>query len=104
MFISGPDGIGLMDNYFTSGSDYQLSGNFIWCSSNYTPFGSSVFWSVDEPSFTDNFGNEESCTSVHMRTGLIKKNTFRDVECAGSMKFICEVYFLVEQKTRFSFF
>lgn len=80
----------LKDEYFTSGARGDGNG-FLWCSANSTSFGENIFWNLGEPSFISESGVKEDCASILLTSGAPNKNVFSDVECSGSMKYICEV-------------
>lgn len=75
----------------TSGSDYKISDNFVWCSANSTPMGSHLFWKSGEPNAVSETGAEESCVTLTIESGVMKKNVISDVICSESFKYICEV-------------
>ncbi|CAB3370251.1 Hypothetical predicted protein [Cloeon dipterum] len=89
--INSIDGAGLPGEYFTSGSDYQISNKFVWCTSNFTSLGTNIYWSTGEPSFTSFQGAEEDCVSIQLNTGQPKRITLKDVECTARKYVICEV-------------
>jgi hypothetical protein len=92
----GHEGVNLTGEYFTSGSDYQIANNFVWCSENYSAFASfDAPWGSGEPSSVNVLGREEDCLTVNLAKGVTKKNYFSDVDCAESYKFICEVRVLI---------
>jgi hypothetical protein len=92
----GHEGVNLTGEYFTSGSDYQLANNFVWCAENNSAFSSiDIPWGAGEPSVVNDLGIEEDCVTVTLATGVTKKNYFSDVNCADSYRFICEVRFLI---------
>lgn len=92
-YMIGFDGLNLGGEYLTSGSDFQLSNQFLWCSGNgtATKFGPNVFWASEEPSLTSLTGAKEDCVSIKLSKGLLRKNELRDVCCSESLKYICEV-------------
>lgn len=92
----GHEGVNLTGEYFTSGSDYQIANNFVWCSENNSAFASlDIPWGPGEPSTVNVLGTEEDCVTVNLATGVTKKNYFSDVDCAASYRFICEVRVLI---------
>jgi hypothetical protein len=82
----------LTGEYYTSGSDYPIANNFVWCSENNSAFASlTIPWGSGEPSLVNVFGKEEDCVTIQLASGVTEKNYFSDVNCADSYRFICEV-------------
>lgn len=91
-WISGHEAVNLTDEYHTSGSDYQIANNFVWCSENSSAFAPDIPWGSGEPSVVNVLGFQEDCVSLQLAPGLAKKNYFSDINCADSYRFICEVF------------